>query len=135
MNTATVEKSILIIEDESSLLDVLSDEFASAGFTVIRAADGETGLKQAKDKHPDVVLLDLKMPNMSGHEVLKALSAAEWGASIPVIVATNSTSTADINQCLQAGVYDYFIKSDVSLKKLVSHVQQKIDSAGEPTAD
>lgn len=128
MNATAIDKSILIIEDESSLLDVLSDEFASSGFRVIRAADGETGLKQAHDKHPDVVLLDLKMPNMSGHEVLKALNETAWGATIPVIIATNSTSADDINQCLEAGVHDYFVKSDVSIKKLVDHVQQKVDA-------
>lgn len=89
-------KTILIIEDDTPLRLALENKFIREGFLVLTAQDGEEGLNQALQKTPDVIILDLIMPKLSGWEVLKALrNFSEWGKRVPVIILSNVNPNDD----------------------------------------
>ncbi len=103
------KKVILITEDET-----------------IQARNGEQGLHLALEKHPDLVILDLLMPEMDGLTMIKKLREDEWGKNVPVIILTNVNP--DTNSTLQAIVANqpayYFVKSDIKLDHLVEKVNE-----------
>ncbi len=119
--------SVLIIEDEAGLREAASAKLAQEGFTVFTAADGATGLSQALSNQPDVILLDIKMPNMNGFEMLKKLRAqGGWGAKVKVIFLTNlemssDDESADIEALNPA---HYLVKGNTSLDELTSKVRE-----------
>lgn len=119
--------SVLIIEDERGLREAAAAKLTEEGFTVFTAVDGVTGLSQALSNHPDVILLDIKMPNMNGFEMLKKLRAqGGWGAKVKVIFLTNlemssDEESADIEALEPA---HYLVKSATSLDELVAKVRE-----------
>lgn len=118
-------KKILIVEDHSSLRKALKEKLLSEKFQVLEAEDGVYGLNLAVKEEPDVILLDLLMPQMNGMEMLKKLRNDEWGKSVPVIILTNLE--ADDQLVIQVAEYEpayYFVKAEMSLDRLV----EKIDS-------
>lgn len=85
----TQHTTIVIVEDDRSIAEMYKAKLELDGFGVFTAADGKKGLELIEAKKPDLVLLDIRMPVMSGDEMLAKLRAEEWGASIRVIVLTN----------------------------------------------
>src|ERR1017187_4181478 len=77
---------IAIIEDDRDLQFIYKMKLEHAGFTVVAAADGQKGLEIAKSFQPDLILLDLRMPKMSGDEMLTRLRASDWGRNMRVII-------------------------------------------------
>ena len=82
-------KKILVVEDEKSIAEMYQFKLGLGGFDVRVAENGEIGLEIAKEYCPDLILLDLRMPVMSGEEMLTKMRASEWGSGIPVIILTN----------------------------------------------
>jgi two-component system phosphate regulon response regulator PhoB len=80
--------TVLLVEDEAVIRDLLRKFFERSNFAVLEAADGLEGLALAKERRPSVIITDQKMPNMSGVEMLKELRAYEETRSIPVVLAT-----------------------------------------------
>jgi DNA-binding response OmpR family regulator len=122
MNILT-SKKILVIEDDTSMLNVLTDKLSEQGFRVIRARDGQKGLALALEKNPDLVLLDLRLPKLSGKELLEIMRKNKRGKNIPVIILTNDASPESIKDTLRKAAPAYFIKSETSLTTIVEAVQ------------
>lgn len=120
-------KTILIVEDDELTRQALEEGTKASGFDVLGAADGEQGLKLAKEKHPDLILLDLMMPKKDGHEMLKELRTDEWGANVPVLVLTNAGDNLDIHLATTEGATGYAIKSDVKLEEIVSLINKHLE--------
>jgi two-component system response regulator MprA len=120
---------ILIVEDEVPLRKALAEEFLDAGYIVIEAGDGLEGFDSALREHPDVILLDQLMPKMNGVSMLKQLRGDSWGSSVPVIMATNMSTTDTINEAIDAGANDYFIKSEVSVADIIKLVEERLSRA------
>lgn len=123
---AEIAQKILIIEDEAGLRESASARLVQEGFTVFTAVDGVSGLSAALANHPDVILLDIKMPNMNGYQMLKKLrEQGGWGAVVKVIFLTNlelssSDESADI-EALEPS--QYLVKANTSLDELVAKVR------------
>lgn len=115
---------IAIIEDDEIFSTVLHDELKGAGFDVVHAPDGESGLRAVRSHRPDLVLLDLVLPKLNGFEVLKALRESPDTSGIPVIVLSVLGSDEDIKTCLRLGGEDYFVKSQHSLAEIVERVKE-----------
>lgn len=81
--------TLVVIEDESSLRELYRTKFELAGFAVTTAANGADGLVACERDRPDIILLDIRMPVMSGDEMLEKLRQTEWGSDIRVVVLTN----------------------------------------------
>lgn len=120
-------KIILVAENDRAMLRVLVDRFAEERVSVLGVKNGEEGLKQSLGKHPDLILLDLKMPKMNGLTMLEKLRADKWGKDVPVIVLTNLSDTGTIAKVLKIGVYDFLIKTDWKLKDVVKKVKEKLE--------
>lgn len=118
--------TILIVDDEKDLRDALSTALKGAGFTVLEAIDGQSGLQLAELEKPDLILLDIMMPNMSGHQVLREIRMKPWGMRMKVILLTNSDDPANISQGAELKSNDYIIKSQTSLEDIIKKVKQHL---------
>ena len=116
------KKRILIVEDEPTLVEVLKDKLELSKYEVLKAGDGAVGLKKALAEKPDLILLDLVMPNMDGMTMLEKLREDSWGKKVPVIILTNLTSVAETKEAMKKGVNDYLIKSDWALEDLLEKI-------------
>ena len=115
-----------IVEDELSLLEVLTDKFSKEGFKVLRAKNGKDGLKVALTEHPDIILLDIIMPVMDGMTMLKKLREDEWGKDAKVIILTNLSDNEKTAQALADGSNDYLVKSDWKIEDVVKKVEERL---------
>ena len=117
------------VEDDNSLRRVLSDKLTHEGFGVYEAKDGEEGLAVALSEHPDLILLDIKMPKMDGLTMMKKLRQTdEWGKHVPIIMLTNlSANDNHINQVITENEPAYYIvKSDYTLDELVKKIRERL---------
>ncbi len=119
-------KKVLIVEDENSMLWSLKESLNDAGIVTLEAKDGEEGLKVALENHPDLVLLDLLLPKMSGQNFLKNLRADEWGKTARVIVLTNLGSEEVEQEVRDLGIDEFLAKKDWSLENVVGMVKSKL---------
>jgi DNA-binding response OmpR family regulator len=130
------QKRILIIEDEPALAGILGLEFSKAGFGVCSAGNAIAGLQMAKDSDPDIVLLDLLLPNGDGQALLLQLKSEEKTKNIPVVVLTNLADEETRRRCEAAGCDEFLIKADHSIAQLVDKVNAVLarNRKNDPTA-
>jgi DNA-binding response OmpR family regulator len=122
------EKKILIVEDDKFLRDLLERKLVQAGYKVITAVDGEDGLKAAKEEKPDLILLDIILPTMSGWEVLEKIKADPDLSSIAVIVLSNLGEREDVERGLSLGAEDYIIKAHFTPSEVIDKAEQCLSS-------
>ncbi|MEX0748783.1 MAG: response regulator [Candidatus Saccharimonadales bacterium] len=122
-----MDKKILIVEDNKSLRNVLSDTFEDEGFIVKVADDGAVALATIESWLPDVILLDILMPNMDGKEMLTKLRALPDGDKVIVMVLTNSDTSDKVLDFLNLGVTDYLTKADWELEDIVTKVKERLN--------
>lgn len=116
------KKRILVVEDEEDILALLHFNLVKAGYEVDCAACGEEGLKQVKEKHPDLILLDLMLPGIDGLDICRRLRRDEETEAIPIIMLTARGEEADIVSGLELGADDYVTKP-FSIKVLLARIQ------------
>jgi DNA-binding response OmpR family regulator len=119
---------IVIVEDEPLLLKALNIELLSAKFTAISAIDGDAAWKAIRDQKPDLVLLDLVLPKLSGFEVLRIMKENADTKNIPVIVLSNLSQKEDMLRALSLGADDFFIKSNTDLDQIVDKIKSLLKS-------
>lgn len=112
------KKKILVVDDDDSLRRVLIDQLTISGFEPLDASNGEEGLKKALESHPDLIMLDVLMPKMTGWEVLEKLRADEWGKKAKIIMLTSLGQMENIAHALDNKVPTYIVKSDLNLTEL-----------------
>lgn len=119
-------KTILFIEDESALQKTFGDILSKEGYEMISALDGEIGLRMAKTKKPDLILLDLILPKLDGFEVLKELKESKETKGIPVIVLTNLERIEDVDKAIELGAKTYLVKAQYSLDEVVEKIKKAL---------
>jgi two-component system phosphate regulon response regulator PhoB len=120
--TTPPSQKILVIEDEKALADVLGYNLRREGYDVTLAYDGQEGLKQASAKLPDLIVLDLMLPTISGTEVLRELRSSDRTREIPVIILTAKAEEADQVVGFTLGADDYVTKP-FSVKVLIQRIK------------
>lgn len=105
-----MKKKVLIIDDEKDILELVSIILSESDISVYRAEDGLSGLEIAREEKPDLILLDIMMPEIDGWEVLKMLKIDEQTKDIPVAMLTCKTETRDKVLGIQEGAIDYITK-------------------------
>lgn len=118
---------ILIIEDDPFLLNIYATKFNLENFVVLIAEDGEKGLKMAIKESPDVILLDIFLPKANGFDVLKQVKSNEATSKVPVILLTNLSQKAEIEQGLRLGAADYLIKAHFMPSEVVEKIKKAIN--------
>ncbi len=124
-------KSILIVEDEQKIVTLVQDYLANAGFRSTSAADGRAALQKARDERPDLVVLDLGLPQMDGLDVIRALRKE---SDVPIIVLTARSEESDKLVGLELGADDYITKP-FSPKELVARVRTVLRRVENKPAD
>ena len=117
---------VLVAEDDRFLSSLLKAKLEKEGFMVKIAYDGEEATSMLKEFKPDVMILDLIMPKISGFEFLEYISVDPQFNQIPVIVLSNLGQETDIERAKQLGVDDYFVKSQISIEDVVKAVQNLV---------
>lgn len=115
---------VLIIEDEEMLVNMYISKFTKEGYQAEKASNGRIGLEQAKTIKPDIILLDIMMPEMDGFMVLKDLKADSTTKSIPVIMLTNLGQEEDIEKGNKLGATDYLVKANLTPAQVVEKVKE-----------
>ncbi|MBI4652655.1 response regulator [Candidatus Kuenenbacteria bacterium] len=117
---------ILIIEDDLFLRRLCQKKLEKEGFEVVLAEDGKEGIEQAKKNIPDLILLDIILPNTDGFEVLKILKEETSTKLIPIILLSNLGQKEDIDRGLSLGATDYLIKAHFSPQEIVDKVKETL---------
>jgi DNA-binding response OmpR family regulator len=130
--------TVLVVDDDPVILKLLEVNFEMEGFQVVRAADGAEGLERAREVRPDIVVLDVMMPRMTGYEVAKALREDVGTAHIPIIFVTARAQSSDVERGMELGVDDYVTKPFDPLEliarvnTLLARSQGSTESESEP---
>jgi sigma-B regulation protein RsbU (phosphoserine phosphatase) len=119
---------IMIVEDMPEVLDMLTDILADEGYVVVSANNGEQGLALAISDHPDLILLDIHMPGMSGFEVFRKLKSLTDCRDIPVVFLTGSVEMDDRLEGLKMGAVDYLCKP-CQREELIARVHTHLELA------
>lgn len=117
-------KKVLLVEDDFLLLEMYAITLSGEGYEVYKAADGKQGLDLIKKERPDLILLDLSMPSISGFQVLADLN--ESGDKTPVIVISNTDEQAAIDKCRELGVKEYVVKAKTNLDQIKEIVKRYV---------
>ena len=115
-------KKILVVEDDDDIMELISYNLKREGYSVVKAASGEEAVKQAQSASPDIVLLDLMLPEMDGLEVCRRLKADAKTKNVPVIMVTAKGEESDVVAGLELGAEDYVVKP-FRPKELVARVR------------
>jgi len=132
MSSKSENARILVAEDELDVLELVAINLKAAGYTVLKAEDGASALKQARSGGPALVLLDLMLPGMSGLEVCRALKSEPATRSIPIIMLTAKAEEVDRIVGLELGADDYITKP-FSPRELVLRVKSVLRRVAPPT--
>ncbi len=116
------------MEDEPSMLQVLSDAFVHEKFEVVTASDGVEGLRQAEVHHPDLILLDIVMPKMDGISMMKKLrSENDWGKKVPIIILTNLSADDEILKSVTSSEPAYYlVKTNWTITDVIIKVKERL---------
>ncbi|MDP4010365.1 MAG: response regulator transcription factor [Candidatus Spechtbacteria bacterium] len=117
-------KKILLVEDDPFLSEIYITKFEEAGYVVEVADDGEKGFQKIKTSNPDIVLLDIILPKMTGLEILESAKRDNALKDIPVIILSNLGSDDDTNKALELGAKGYLIKSQYTPSEVVAKVEE-----------
>jgi len=117
-------KKILIVEDDRDYLFILKTSFTEAGFSVVPAESAEEALAMAEKEKPDLALVDIMLPGMTGIEMAKKMKKA--GEKFPMVFLTNLGDEGNISKALEATASDYMVKADTKIEDIVERVKSKL---------
>lgn len=121
------QKLVLIVEDDDNLANVYTTRLQAEGFDVKRVPNGEDALSVALASKPDLILLDVMMPKVSGFDVLDILRNTPETANVKIIMLTALSQDADKAKAESLGVNDYLIKSQVVIADVVDRIKELLD--------
>jgi two-component system phosphate regulon response regulator PhoB len=122
-------RTALVADDDQDIRDLVTTKLSGAGFTVIAVSDGHAALIAAREKAPDIALLDVMMPGPSGLEIVELLRADPATAGMPVILLSAKSQEFDVEAGLSLGAADYVVKP-FSPRDLVSRVEAALSRVG-----
>jgi len=120
---------ILVVEDNEENRDSLSRRLQRRGFEVLLAADGRAGVETARAERPDLVLMDMNMPEVDGWEATRQIKADPAAAGVPVIALTAHAMAGDKERALAAGCADYHTKP-IEFPKLIAQIESLLQGTG-----
>jgi DNA-binding response OmpR family regulator len=120
---------VAIIEDDQAISQMYLFKFQAEGFEVQTAANGKLGLELVESMKPDIILLDLMMPEMTGDQMLAELRQQPWGKDMKVIILTNMGEQEIPDAVKQLGVSAVILKADMTPRQVAEMVKQQLGSA------
>ncbi len=126
MQNPTKQK-ILLVEDEASIREMYTFKLKAHGYDMRVTENGKDGLKIAEEWQPDIILLDLNMPRMSGDKMLEILRGTEWGSKIRVIILTNISKSEAPSKLRFLDVDRYIVKAHTTPSQIIKHIEETLD--------
>lgn len=120
---------ILMVDDDQALSDLFRSRFELEGFEVEHVADGESSLKVAENFQPDLILLDIMLPKLSGLDVLSQMRKTPHTKSVKIVMFTALGQKEDRQQAISLGANDYWVKSELSLAELIEKIRELVNAA------
>ncbi|MGB4420592.1 MAG: response regulator [Candidatus Saccharimonadales bacterium] len=118
---------IAIIEDDLVISQMYRMKFESAGLEVKMAGNGARGVELVEDFKPDIILLDLQMPEMDGTAALEIIRKKPWGKNIPVIILTNLGEEEAPKKLKDLGIHSYIVKANLTPNQVLERVKKALD--------
>ena len=113
----------MVIEDDRFLSSLIKARLEKDGFCVIQSFDGEEAIQMLKQDKPNLIILDLIMPKVTGFEVLQTISITPGFESVPVVILSNLAQDSDIEKARQLGAKEYFVKVKISIDDLIGKIK------------
>jgi DNA-binding response OmpR family regulator len=120
---------IAIIEDDQVISQMYRMKFEADGFDVQLARNGKSGIALVETYSPDIILLDLQMPEMNGVEALEIIRKNDWGKNIPVIILTNLGEEESPKHLRALGIHSYIVKANLTPRQVVQRVKEALNIA------
>lgn len=117
---------IAIIEDDPVISQMYRMKFEADGFDVQMASNGKSGVDLVKNFLPDMILLDLQMPEMDGAEALAIIRKNSWGKNIPVIILTNMGEEESPKSLKALGIHSYIVKANLTPRQVAQRVKEAL---------
>lgn len=122
----SIMTKIAIIEDDTVINQMYRMKFEADGFDVRVADNGKTGVEMVEAFEPDIILLDLQMPEMTGDEALKVIRSKDWGKYIPVMILTNLGAEESPKQLQNLNIHSYIVKAELTPSQVVARVKDAL---------
>lgn len=122
------------MEDEVPTALALGDKLAHEGYTVIKAGNGKDGMRMALAEHPDLILADLRMPEMSGLDMIAELRKDDWGATVKVMILTNVSDVESIDEAMRHNTFHYIVKGDTTMENVLQKIKTQFAEGEKPVA-
>lgn len=136
MDAIVTKPKILLVEDDVGLATVYKARLSAEGFDVFHCENGEDALSEAIQHKPDLILLDVMMPKISGFDVLDILRNTPETVNIKVIMLTALSQQSDVDRAKKLGADDYLVKSQVVIADVIDRIKHHISGASEaPTVE
>ena len=119
---------IAIIEDDPTISQMYRMKFEADGFDVRVANNGQIGIDIVKSFQPDIILLDIQMPEVNGAEALKQIRQSESSKTTPVIILTNLGEEEAPQEMRSLGIHSYIVKANYTPRQVVTHVKEAVES-------
>ncbi|MEX2369029.1 MAG: response regulator [Candidatus Paceibacterota bacterium] len=120
--------TILLVEDDNFLIEILVKKFKESGYKVVHAGNGNDALRKVHDEEPDLIMLDIILPGMNGFEVIQKLKDDETTKNIPVAFLSNLGQKEDIEKGKKLGAVDFIVKANHSLDEIVKRAEEIISN-------
>jgi len=117
-------KQILLIEDDPFLIDIYVTKLGESGFSVEVANDGELALRKLEEKKPDLVILDIVLPQIDGWEVLRKIKSSPGLKDLKVIILSNLSQKEEVEKGIDLGSIKYLIKAHYTPSEVVAEIKQ-----------
>ncbi|MCD5381116.1 MAG: response regulator [Candidatus Pacebacteria bacterium] len=122
------KKTILVIEDSPYLSESLVDMISMKGYDAIAAPTGREGVSKAIENHPDLILLDIRLPDIDGYEVFRCIREDDWGKKAKIMVLTASESIDNISKNIDLPSDLILFKPEWSVKDLLQRIEDQLNS-------
>ena len=128
MNTDDRELTILLVEDDQALRELYAMACIKTVFSIIMAENGEQGVRVALERHPDIILLDIDMPYLNGHQAAAKIREDEWGKTAKILFLTNHSDPQTIAHAALHKPEDYIVKADTPIHEMMAHIKKLLSA-------
>ncbi|HMO78266.1 MAG TPA: response regulator [Candidatus Paceibacterota bacterium] len=118
------QKQVLLVEDEKNIRELYAMALINAGIDILMAEDGEQGVALALKHHPSLILMDISMPVLDGHEAVKKIRADSWGKNAKIIFLTNHSEATNVAHAISQHPEDYIVKVNTPVKEIINRVRE-----------
>ncbi len=117
------QKQVLLVEDDKNIRELYGVALVNAGINILMAEDGEQGVTLALEHHPSLILMDITMPVLDGHEAVKRIRADSWGREAKIIFLTNHSEATNVAHAISQHPEDYIVKVNTPLMEIINRVR------------